>query len=398
MKHSALTPVFTTLRIGLHALFVGLVLFVVVRAAIAGGAISTSETWLITGLSVVVILTYLVAAKLPGPTGSARWLVWLGVLLLEWVALMFLTPDAVYLVFPLFFLILHLLPTPWNVIGVFVATALAIAMLAWHNGWSVAIVIGPLIGAAVSVAIGLGYRALYREATERQLLIDDLIATRGQLAATERETGVLAERARLAREIHDTVAQGLSSIQMLLHAVERADEHHPAIEYVRLARETAAHDLAETRRFIAELTPAALEENTLAGALQRLADATARQTGIVVNVRVSGEGTPLPMRIETALLRIAQGSLANVTQHAEASKVELTLSYMEDSVSLDVVDDGRGFDPSAVSQSATGSTHTSFGLQAIRDRVIALGGVVAVESVPGGGTAVAVAFGLEEER
>lgn len=116
--------------------------------------------------------------------------------------------------------------------------------------------VGPIIGAAVAVAIGLGYQALYREAAERGRLIDELMNTREELASTSRDAGKFAERERLAAEIHDTVAQGLSSIQMLLHAAERADPDSPAIRQISLARETAADSLAETRQLIAELTPA----------------------------------------------------------------------------------------------------------------------------------------------
>lgn len=213
---------------------------------------------------------------------------------------------------------------------------------------------------------------------------------------------MLSERARLAREIHDTVAQGLSSIQMLLHAAERADGDRPGIEHIRLARETAALNLAESRRFIRELTPVALEEQTLVGALHRLAasanlpnvlDATAGEPvpALEVTFQVVGEVVPLTMPVETALLRIAQGSLANIIQHASASRASLTLTYMEDSVSLDVVDNGVGFDEHA----ASAATHRSFGLVATRERVEQLGGTFAFESQPGAGTAVAVTFEVD---
>jgi signal transduction histidine kinase len=397
MNHSALTPVFTALRIGLHVLFVGLALFVVVRAVVAaadGTADARTAAWVI-AVGLLLLVAYAAAARLPRSLRSPAWLVWLGLLTLFCVVLMVLTADAAYLVFPLFFLVLHLITRPWNIVGVAILTACAIIALAWHSGLSVGVIVGPIIGAGVAVAIGLGYQALFREAREREALIQDLVTTRQQLAATEREAGMLAERSRLAREIHDTVAQGLSSIQLLMHAVERADQNHPAIEHIRLARETAAANLAETRRFIRELTPPALDEQTLEGALRRLADLTSNTTGVQVHVTVSGESVALPMRIETALLRIAQGSLANVTQHAQAGRVELTLSYMDDSVSLDVVDNGRGFDPKNTPEPAPGA-HASFGISAIRQRAAQLGGRASIESVPGHGTAVGVSIPLPD--
>jgi signal transduction histidine kinase len=171
----------------------------------------------------------------------------------------------------------------------------------------------------------------------------ELIATRGQLAATERESGIQAERARLAREIHDTVAQGLSSIQMLLHAAERADAGRPGIEHIRLARETAASNLADTRRFIRELAPAALADRGIGAALRRLADTQWQSGGLDVRVRVA-DSLDLPMHIQAALLRIAQGAMANVIQHARAGAATISIDRDSDSVRLTVADDGRGFD------------------------------------------------------
>ncbi|KQV05168.1 histidine kinase [Leifsonia sp. Root112D2] len=395
MNHSALTPVFTAMRVGLHVLVIGLTLFVLLRASIA---VAETGAWSKPGAIIALGCLFLVTYAVGGPAlrqsrrRAPRWL-WLTALGIEWLGMACLTPDAAFLVFPLFFLFLHLIAWPWNVLAVAVSTAGAIVLLALHTGWSIGGVLGPVIGAAVSVVIGLGYAALFREAHEREALIADLIATRTQLAATEREAGILAERARLAREIHDTVAQGLSSIQLLLHAVERADATHPAIEHVRLARETAATNLAETRRFIRELTPPALQEQSIEGALQRLAATTAQASGLSVNLRVSGDSVTLPMTVETALLRVAQGSLANVVQHAEASQAELTLSYMVDAVSLDIVDDGRGFTPRTAGHTR-GEHQESFGLEAMRGRVAQLGGAAVVESSPGNGTAVAVSFPL----
>jgi len=262
-----------------------------------------------------------------------------------------------------------------------------------HVGLSLGATLGPLVAAGVAVAVGLGYRALLREAGERQSLIDDLLATRAELAATARDAGTLAERQRLAREIHDTVAQGLSSIQLLLHAAERTVTDPAALDHLRLARDTAAANLQETRRFIRELTPPALDTQTLPGALARLAASMERPTptdgrATRVSLHVTGDAVALPMSLETTLLRIAQGSLANVAQHADAHRAEITLSYMTDEVTLDIVDDGRGF----TLTDAAAQSPDSFGLVAIRQRVEQLGGSFVLESAPGQGTAVAVTF------
>ncbi|AAT88672.1 hypothetical protein ATY41_08625 [Leifsonia xyli subsp. xyli] len=388
MNHSALTPVFTALRIGLHALVVGLSASVLVRACVETASGDARQAGAVIAVALLFVFTYAAGGPLRARMrGGLRWL-WLGALTAEWMLLAALTQDATLLVFPLFFLFLHLLPSPWSVVAVGASTVAAILLFAAHSGWTAGGVLGPAIGAGVAVAIGLGYRALFQEAQEREQLIRDLVATREQLAASERSAGTLAERSRLARELHDTVAQGLSSIQLLLHAAERFTTEPAALDAVRLARETAAADLAETRRFIHALTPPALEDKTLPGALRRLAGQTERTSGLRVTVSVSGEPSPLPMPVETALLRSAQGSLANVVQHAEATAARLTLTYDDDAVTLDIVDDGRGFDTATA---GGGERHPgSFGLRAMRERAAGLGGEVAIESATGRGTAVAV--------
>jgi len=377
-----LRPVFLGLRISLHLLVTALVAFVILRQILTP---LPHASWII-AFAIILFVSYVGGAFLTrSQVGPAARVVWLALVSLEGVALVYLTPDAAFLIFPLFFLQLHLLRARWAVPAIAVSTAITVTALAMHGGWSVGGVIGPVIGATVAVVIGLGYRALYRETRQRQQLIDELLATRELLAAREREAGVMDERSRLAREIHDTVAQGLSSIQLLLHAAERSGMAGEALEQVTLARQTAASSLAETRNFIRELAPPALDGQSLVDAVSRLAASTSRD-GLDVNFRVSGSPRHLDMPLETTLLRIAQASLSNVTQHASATHAELTLTYLDDWISLDIVDDGRGFSPADIDRPG------SFGLVSLRERVEKLGGTLAIESQPGSGTAIAVAF------
>ncbi|MBK3587502.1 winged helix-turn-helix domain-containing protein, partial [Streptomyces sp. MBT57] len=202
----------------------------------------------------------------------------------------------------------------------------------------------------------------------------------GPLAGTERE--------RLAREIHDTLAQGLSSIQLLLRAAERTlPDQAPATAHVRAAREAAQANLAEARSFVRALTPPDLEHGSLAAALERLCARTTAP-GLTVRFAVSGTPVELPTPYEVALLRTAQSALANTVRHAGAGRAEITLSFMDTSVALDVVDDGRGFDPSGAPVDERGDG--GFGLPAMRSRAATLGGTLSVESAPGQGTALAV--------
>ncbi len=386
---SPLTPVVTTLRLGLHVLVTVLAVVVAVRALLPDGG---GHGIAVVALTVVWLLVYFAGTEFPRsrsrtvPDGAV-W-VWLAALTVLWLVLFALTPDAVYLAFGLFFVYLHLLPRPWSLVAVVSATAVGVLGFAAHRGWSAGAVVGPVLGALVAIGIGLGYQALHREAVDRERLIDELIGTRAILAEQERTAGKLAERERLAKEIHDTVAQGLSSIQLLLHAAEQAAPDHPALDRIRLARETAAEDLAETRRLIDELSPAALDGQSLAEALERIC-LRAQSPTLSTQLLVEGEPERLPMPVEAALVRIAQSAVANVVQHAQAARMRVTLTYGDTDAHLDIVDDGIGIDPDMLRHPRSGA----FGLAAMRSRVEQQGGAMTVESEPGH-TAVTVSFPL----
>jgi signal transduction histidine kinase len=385
MSHSALTPVFVGLRVGLHVLIAALLVLVLVRLPALPPPAAVAGLVLVAVFAAVYVSSAFVR-RVPEARRRPAATVWVTVLALVWVGLVLLVPEAAYLAFPLFFLLLHLLPHRLGPVAVVVVTAIAILALGLHQGFSAGVVIGPVIGAGVAILLGLGYRALAQEAAEREALLAELLSTRDRLAETEREQGALAERARLAREIHDTVAQGLSSIQLLLHAAERADPDRPGIEHVRLARETAAESLAETRAFIRELTPPALDAG-LGEALRRLGEAQSTPGGLRVEVETP-PSLDLPMDLQTALLRIAQGAVANVRQHAGAHRASLTVRVDRDETVLVVADDGVGFDPQTVAAGPGGAD--SFGLRAIAERVAQLDGTLDIDSAPGHGTRLTV--------
>ena len=380
---------FVGLRTGLHVLFAALVALVVVRVLVVRDPTMWAAIALVVGFAVLYLLGAGVAAA-PEARRAVVGAAWITALTAVWVALLVLVPEAAYLVFPLFFLYLHVLPRIVGPAAVVAATLIAVVALGLHGGFTVGGVIGPLVGAGVALLIGLGYRALARESVEREALLAELLATRDRLAATERQQGVLTERARLAREIHDTVAQDLSSIQMLLHAAEAADGSRPGIEHIRLARATAADGLADTRRFIRELAPPSLDAG-LPAALRRLSDQWHRE-GLRITVTAAPEGSELTMDVQTALLRIAQGAVANVAQHAGATTVDITLDVSATHASLRVQDDGTGFNPDRVGTRS--GTSDAFGLRAMGERVDQLGGRLTVDSAPGDGTTITATVGV----
>jgi signal transduction histidine kinase len=387
------TAVPRALRGCLHLLVVGLLALVAVRALAAGGPHATAVTTVAAATGVAYAVGPLLAIVHRSRAAAAAWLTATTVL---WLALLVLTADAVWLAFPLFFLYLHLLPLGAGLAAVGTATGAAVAGFAWHQGGlGAGSVLGPVLGAAVAVATVLGYQSLFRESERRRQLIDELTAARVDLARAEHTAGVLAERERLAREIHDTLAQGLTSIQLLLRAAERAlpQDAAGARSHVEHARRTAVDNLAEARRFVRALTPPGLGAGSLPAALHRLCTTTAASSGLAVQCHVSGQPVELATAQEVALLRIAQSALANTVQHAGATRAELTLSYMDTQVALDLVDDGCGFDPEDPDEQHR-TDHGGFGLPAMRARARSVGGTVSVESRPGHGTALAAALPL----
>ena len=388
------------LRSGMHLLVVALLLLTAARSLVGQ---AHGWPWVLLGAGVVGVVYFVgphwtAVSRSPGAAGA-----WLATLMTAWVVLLAVSPEAVYLAFPWFFLLLHLLPRPVALTAVVVVTVAAVVGFAWHQKtFTVALVIGPVLGAAVVIATVFGYQALQAESEQRRRLIVELDLTRSELAAVEHRAGVLDERERLAREIHDTLAQGLSSIQLLLRAANRSLDPEREVDPVRAAglveqaRREAQENLAEARRFVRALAPGHLQESTLAGALQRLCETASSRTGIRVSFHEVGPATPLTTPVEVALLRIAQSALGNTTQHSRATRADVTLTVMDEAVTLDVVDDGIGFDtskPVPTNPVSSGPRAPGgFGLRSMMSRAAELGGILTVESTPGHGAAVSVLF------
>ncbi|MFJ2738398.1 sensor histidine kinase [Streptomyces sp. NPDC087440] len=350
----------------------------------------------VAGLAVLLGALYLLGPVVgPVPARTATSVVWLAAVFGCWLVLVTLAPSFGYCAVSLFFTALRSLSTRVAIVLVAVLTACVVAAqlkLRLRFGFDANLFLAPPAVAAVATAVFVHSK---RQAARLQRAVADLVDARRELAATERREGTLAERQRLSYEIHDTLAQGLSSQQMLLQAAERVWTTDPeaALRHTRSARAVAEHNLAEARRFVHDLAPADLADGAgLDSALRTLA---AREDSSDLHVRFRQDGTPaeLPENVRAALVRIAQGALANAREHARATTVTLTLTYLDDQVLLDIADDGRGFAPAATASTGV----RGHGLPAMRARVRQLGGTLGIESAPGEGTVVTAAVPLVAE-
>ncbi|GLF99620.1 sensor histidine kinase [Streptomyces yaizuensis] len=259
------------------------------------------------------------------------------------------------------------------------------------------VLFGTLIVFNAMLALGLGHLSDQQDekagkAEERARTIAALekalaenAALHAQLVLQAREAGVADERRRLAAEIHDTIAQGLTGIITQLQVVASTTDQDVAREHLDRAQALARRSLGEARRSVHNLHPAALEHDTLAEALRKTVGEWSGRTGVTARLTVTGTEEPLHDEVAATLLRIAQEALANTARHARATRAGVTLSYMDDEVTLDVRDDGHGFDPlAAVPRTGSGG----FGLDGMRARAERIAGTVTVESEIDQGTAI----------
>ncbi|BCW04251.1 sensor histidine kinase [Arthrobacter sp. NtRootA1] len=310
---------------------------------------------------------------------------WMFALVAAWAALVIAAPSFAWCSFAIFFLSRTAF-RGWAAYLAGGATAAATAVgLFRMSGWTdVAMLLGPLAAGALLTLI---YDKIERDAALQRKLFEDVTQAQEQLAASERTAGIAAERERVSREIHDTITQGLASGLLLLEAAQRSWPDPAAQQDVSKAASLLRGNLAETRSLVHELSAPGLETAPLHEALER----AARKYLDHVHVQVTGETRPIPSEVRHALLRVTQSAVANIKLHAHADNASVTLGYLPDAITLDVFDDGRGFDPGAVPPpSETGG----YGLRAMRQRIEQLGGELSVESTPGEGTIIAAQLPL----
>lgn len=389
------------MQVGQHVIATALTAIGVARAIGDGTPIAAA---LITGIAV---LAWHTAGGLLPARRASRLLItgWLLGFAVVWIAAVAVSAEFVWLAFLLWLLAGHLLSVPWGLLfSTFVLSVAVVAPIMHHGTTSYANVFGPLIGGVFAFGISRGYLQLLNDAAERERLVTSLTqaqqetaALQDELALAQREAGAIAERTRIARDIHDTVAQDLSSIRLLAHAGRRhTEDSHAATTFSQV--ETVAGDsLADVRRIVEALVPAELENNALAVALRRMLDRASDETGIDVELHVNASLPLLPTDVEVALLRTAQSALSNVRLHAHASRVDMNLVDADRTVRLDIIDDGVGFDVSKFEHDIQADS-SRYGLRFMRARLRELGGDLEIEGGPGEGTAVTVQLPIHTEH
>ena len=350
--------ILTFLRVSLHVLVAVLLLV---------GVVSSGWNPLAICMAVPFALLYLagtVAYNEGKRFPRAAMYTWLAAVLALWVVMALHAAEFVWLEFPLVILVSVVLPT-WSGIAV-AALLLAFTLSVTAPGAGIGGVVGPLLGTVLALLIYHSYRALRAEADHYKHLAYELQATHMELAAAEHASGVLEERARLSREVHDTIAQGLSSIVLLGRTLDKQITEPGAKQILDTIRATAADNLAEARRFVAvnagpaEPLPRRLEE------LARGAEGRQQALGQRLTVDLNVEDVPEPAA--SVIERVVREGLSNIVRHAGATRAVVTVEKLGDVATVDVFDNGRGI---------TGPE--GYGLRGLRARVAEVGGTLSVE-------------------
>ena len=365
---------------------------------------SNQERLLILGFSLGLGAWYALVMMWILPRARGRWrVIWPVIFIAGAMALWFplaRTHWAYFITASSFYgLMWGTLPFGFAVAGNVILTGLLIWVQALNMGraieFSFTMVLIWVVVIGWSALLALWIRTIMRESTRRKQLIEQLETAQDELAAIERQAGVLEERQRMAQEIHDTLAQGFTSIVLQLEAAEQAlpDDLNSVEDRIHKARDTARTNLEEARRLVLALQPEPLQQSSLVEALRRETERWIQDTGVKANFSVTGVPRTLHPQCEVTLLRALQEGLNNVHKHAQAEEVNITLSYMTDQVALDIQDDGKGLD---LENLEAAKSDGGFGLQAMRQRAEQNGGQLLIESTDGKGTTLVVQIPVDE--
>jgi len=287
---------------------------------------------------------------------------------------------------------------PLSLLGLLVVLGLGASLLGWRLPGNHFMLVICALWVVFGVTRALYTDALMQESQKRQQLIELLDSTRRDLAQEERRAGVLMERQRLSRDLHDTFAQSFTGIVLHLEAAEQAlpSQIELTRRHIDQARAAARGSLSEVRRLLSALRPGLLEKTSLAEAAQRVVQSWNEEqldAATVAELSLSPLGWLHP-EVEVTLLRAIQESLSNVQKHAQARRVAMRLERDERGVSLTVTDDGVGFPEAGLASAAVPG---GYGLLAMRERVAELGGELRLTQAPDGGAQVSLRLPVRGE-
>lgn len=360
--------------VGLHAIFLAVI--ALAAGAIVGQGLAGDDGWALAALGLLAVAYLAVGARAIATRSRARSTAYLIVLVMTVGVIAASTPSALFVLFLAYVQVWFMVERTvegivWTAL-IAVTSAVGLTIAAAGSGESpVGAWASSGISFLFSVLMGLWVFRVLEQSQQRAELIAQLEATRSELAAVHHEQGMMAERERLAREVHDTLAQGYTSIVMLAQTAVATLPESPTRERLELIEEVARDNLAEARRLVAAFRPPALDAGTVLDAIARIADRFGRETALAVDVSLPG-AVEIDRDAEVVLVRAVQELLANVRRHARASAVRVSLTAPAGEwIELTVADDGVGFDPSA--------PVTGVGLAGLRDRVAQVGGGVDID-------------------
>ena len=378
-----------TMEFGQHAIALVLTLISCIRAVSVGAPLVAAIA-----VSVVFLAWYALGAVRAARSGAlvlAKW--WLIVLAVAWLCTLLVSAEFIWVAFLLWLLAGHLFSL--RIAIVFTALtyiATVVAPLSHYGQVPTPSIIGSLIGAVFALGLSRGYIELLREGRRREELLrslelahQNLLDLQDELALTQRHAGEIQERTRVSRDIHDTIAQSISSIRLIAHAeAERTTDGH-AGQVLAQVEDLAAQSSRDVRRIIAALAPAELEDGALTAAIRRLLTRLEEDSSIAGRLDVDETLPTLSAEVEVALLRTAQSALANVRQHSQATRVMVSLMDHDGAIRMDIVDDGVGMaDP----HNRQRNPDSGFGLDFVGARMRELGGELVIESSQGSGFAI----------
>jgi signal transduction histidine kinase len=362
----------------------GIALAAVSVVLIVAATAPVPRDWIVAGAAVLALVVAWVAAGRRAREGDARSVVFSVVLVLVTGALVSINPILAIsqtFAYPLVWMLASRtrIAVLFNVaVAASVCTGFLIAIGTSRDAL-ISTAITVVLSLGFSLALGFWITRIARVGEERKVLLDTLTAAQDELAVLHRDTGITSERERLARELHDTIAQSLAGLVLLGQRSRRELAAGTLTDdTLELIESGAREALAETRSLVAGSAPVELNAG-IAAALTRLGDRFARESGIAVTSAVAIDpSAALGRDTEVVLLRCAQEGLANVRKHAGATAARLELTVDSDGATIRVVDDGRGVDPEA--------TATGFGLSGLRDRLALVGGTVTLDGTAGATT------------